>query len=52
MNNETAYRLIESNTRLIEAIGMHWANEERKMNDETPAYNEAHFYNLAHKHYG
>ncbi|KKL09299.1 hypothetical protein LCGC14_2567210 [marine sediment metagenome] len=52
MDNSAAERLIESNLRLIEAIGMHWSNEVCKMSGEVPAYNENHFSNLAHKFLG
>ena len=51
MDSNAAYELIDSNKRLIEAMGMHWANEERKAKGEAPAYNEAHFHNLAYKPY-
>ena len=49
MDNEAAYRLIDSNQKLIEAMGMHWANEARKANGEAPAYGEAEFSNLAYR---
>ena len=39
--------LAETNRRLVEAMGMHWANETRKMNNETPAYGEDDFLSLA-----
>jgi hypothetical protein len=51
MDNETAYRLIDSNKRLIEALGMHWENESRKQKGESPAYRDVDFNNLAFKPY-
>lgn len=50
MDNSTAERYIESNRRFIEAMGMHWANENAKIDKIGPLpYNEYHFSNLAHK---
>jgi len=49
MDNGTAERLIESNRRFIEAMGMHWENEYRKQKGESPAYRDGDFSNLAHK---
>ena len=37
MDSNAAYELIDSNKRLIEAMGMHWANEERKSKGEANA---------------
>lgn len=51
MNDEAAYRLIESNKRLIEAMGMHWENEQRKLKGDSMAYTDADFSNLAHAPY-
>lgn len=51
MDNITAYELIDSNKRLIKAIGMHWENEQRKMNGESPAYTEEAFHNVAYRPY-
>jgi len=47
MDNQAVYMLIESNRRLIEAMGMHWENEDRKMKGLYPAYNEGDFSSLA-----
>ncbi len=46
MDDHLAAKLIESNRALIAAMGMHWANEERKMNKESIAYTENDFYSL------
>ncbi len=46
MDNETAHQLIDSNKKLIIAMGMHWENEQRKMNGESMAYTGADFDNL------
>ena len=51
MDNNAIYELIDSNKRLIEAMGMHWANEARKANNEAPAYGENDFHNVAYRHY-
>lgn len=51
MDNSTAERYIESNSRLIEAMGMHWENEQRKQNGASIAYTDIDFANLAHKHF-
>lgn len=51
MTDSTAERLIETNRRLIEAMGMHWENEDRKSKGESPAYGESDFSNLAWKHF-
>ena len=51
MDNAAIYELIDSNKRLIEAMGMHWENEDRKMKGEAPAYTEGAFSNLAHRPY-
>lgn len=46
MTDSTGERLRASNIAMIEAIGMHWANEERKMNKEGLAYGVNDFYSL------
>lgn len=46
MDHGTAERLIQSHKALIVAMGMHWANEERKLNGEANAYDDGDFYNL------
>ena len=51
MDNAAAYELIDSNKRLIEAIGMHWANEEAKIKGEELPYKDGHFSNLAYRPY-
>lgn len=51
MDNSTAERLIESNRRLIEALGMHWENESRKQKGEAMAYTDSAFSYLANQHY-
>jgi hypothetical protein len=51
MDSGTAERLIESNRRLIEAMGMHWENESRKQKGESVAYTDADFSNIANAHY-
>lgn len=51
IDNNAAYELIDSNKRLIEAMGMHWANEERKQKGESPAFGENDFSNLAYRPY-
>jgi hypothetical protein len=51
MTDSTAERLIEVNLRLIEAMGMHWENEQRKIDNNSMAYTEADFSNLANKHF-
>lgn len=51
MDIETAYRLIESNRRLISAMGMHWENEDRKMKGESNAYSDTDFFNEANAPY-
>lgn len=47
MDNAAIYELIDSNKRLIVAMGMHWANEEAKMKGEELPYSEVHFNNEA-----
>ena len=49
MDEQTAWALIETQRRFIEAMGMHWENEQRKHNGEAPAYGDSHFSNLAWK---
>jgi hypothetical protein len=52
MDNTAAYALIQSNTRMIEAMGMHWANKSAMIEKTGPLpYNEGDFSNLAHEHY-
>ncbi len=46
MEDNTARDLIESNRAFITAIGMHWANEERKKRNEANAYSENDFFDL------
>lgn len=46
MTDSTAERLILMMQLQIEAMGMQAANEERKIRDEAPAYNEGHFQEL------
>jgi hypothetical protein len=51
MDNGTAERLIESNTRLIAAMGLHWENVKITKEGHPVPYGEADFHNLAYKHY-
>ncbi len=51
MTDSTAERLIEMNRRLIEAMGMHWENEQRKAEGNSMAYTDNDFSNLAHKYF-
>lgn len=39
-------KYIMSNKRFIEALGMHWANKERELKGEAPAYSDTDFFNL------
>ncbi len=48
MDNYHAELLVESNKRLMIAMGMHWANEAAMIEKTGPLpYNEGHFHNLA-----
>lgn len=47
MDNYHAELIAESNRRLIEALGMHWENQSRKFKNESPAYTESDFSNIA-----
>lgn len=49
MDDATGWALIESNRRLIVAIGMHWENKSRELKGESPAYTEGAFSNLAYE---
>lgn len=49
MDNNTAWAVIEYQKRLIEALGMHWENEQRKVEGKSMAYTEGDFFNLAHR---
>lgn len=51
MDSNAIYELIDSNKRLITAMGMHWANEEAKKNGADLPYNEAAFNNEAWRPY-
>lgn len=46
MNDEILHELIDSNKKLIIAMGMHWENEQRKMNGQSIAYTDSDFNNL------
>jgi hypothetical protein len=48
MSDQAAYDLIESNRKLIQAMGMHWENEAKKQKGESLAYTEHDFSNLAY----
>lgn len=51
MDNNAIYELIDSNKRLIQAMGMHWANEQAKTRGEELPYSEGHFHNEAWRPY-
>ena len=51
MDNNTAYELIDSHKRLIEAMGMHWENEIAKSEGKAIPYNEGAFHNVAYRPY-
>lgn len=49
MDNQALYQLIETNQRLIEAMGMNWANQQALINKSPLPYNGGDFSNLAYK---
>lgn len=51
MDSNAAYELIDSNKRLIEAMGMHWANESAKIEEIPLPYGENDFHNVAYRPY-